>query len=247
MANELTYKDYVTDSRHMSEYSGYQTKYARTIRESDRVLLDLVLAQLEPPNGTVLDIGCSTGNFLLHLRRAAPEAKLTGGDVVPAVIDACRSNPELMAIEFAIMDMLQKPVRTFDIVVANAALMFFSPSEFRTAIANLGSMVAAKGSLIVFDYFHPWDQELSIVETSRAHPHGLKFFQRSYSQVSVALAAAGLTPEEFRPFDIPIDLPAPADRGDITTHTVRTAQGVGLSFRGTLFQPWCHLVARKRS
>jgi hypothetical protein len=46
---------------------------------------------------------------------------------------------------------------------------------------------------------------------------------------------------------IPIDLPEPEDKsGDPITYTVKLENGNRICMRGSLYQPWCHLVARKR-
>jgi hypothetical protein len=66
------------------------------------------------------------------------------------------------------------------------------------------------------------------------------------------LEASGFDEIHFKPFRIPIDLPAPPDgaasrRGfeALNTHTVRLENGERVMYRGALAQPWCHLVARR--
>jgi SAM-dependent methyltransferase len=239
------YREYVEDAEHMRVYSDYQRRYAETLRESDRVLVDLVREHARP-GASLLDMGCSTGNLLGHLKRLTPELELHGADVVASVIEDCRADPALAGIEFHTLDMLDLDLdRRFDIVTANAALMFFTPEEFARALAQLGTIVAPGGHLIAFDYVHPFDQQIALVETSSAFPEGLKLFFRGEGVVDEALAAGGFEAGSYRAFEIPIDLPRPDDRSAIKTWTRRTDDGVGLSFRGTLFQPWCHFVARK--
>src|SRR5687767_4477614 len=84
------YRDYVEDSAHMREYSDYQQRYAETPRESDKVLIDLV-REHAPEGGSLLDMGCSTGNLLLHISRLLPGLELHGADMASDVIAACRS------------------------------------------------------------------------------------------------------------------------------------------------------------
>ena len=59
------------------------------------------------------------------------------------------------------------------------------------------------------------------------------------------LMNAGFSDIQFYPFEIPIDLPEPNAASDLTTYTRRTEIGSRLQFRGSLYQPWCHLTARK--
>ena len=40
-------------------------------------------------------VGCSTGNFLLHLRRALPDLELVGGELAESSLEICRHNPDL--------------------------------------------------------------------------------------------------------------------------------------------------------
>ena len=66
------------------------------------------------------------------------------------------------------------------------------------------------------------------------------------AKIKAWLAKVGFGDPVFRPFTLPIDLPKATDAADLTTYTVTAADGRRLPFRGTLFQPWCHLTARKR-
>ncbi len=233
------YRDYVGDGDHMRAYAGYQQRYSDALRESDRVLLDLIRSHAGP-GASLLDMGCSTGNLLRHLAGAGLE--LHGADMVAEIIEADRADPALAEAEFHVQDMLDlKFGRTFDIIVVNAALMFFTPDELRTALAQLASILAPGGHLIGFDYVHPFEQELEVVETSAAFPGGLRLFTRSERAMREAMVAAGLEPVSFAAFEIPVELPRREDPADITTWT----PAPGLSFRGSLFQPWCHFAARK--
>lgn len=251
MSTNLTYRDYVTDAGHMQWYSGYQSKYATTIRESDKILIDLIRRVTADAVGRgqqprLLDIGCSTGNLLLHLKRLVPGLRLAGGDLASGIIAGCRANPALDGIDFAELNMLDlSGSGPFDVVVANAALMFFTDDEFDQAIASISRAIVPGGWFVAFDLFHEFDQDVVIIETTALHPRGLKFYFRSFSRVKRALAAAGQPTPELMPFDIPIDLPRPSDPGDVTTYTVPTADGMRMSFRGAVFQPWCYVVSRK--
>jgi ubiquinone/menaquinone biosynthesis C-methylase UbiE len=232
----MGYRDYVGDTRHMRAYAEYQQRYADTLRESDKVLIELVRAQ---GGASLLDVGCSTGNLLVHLSRLLPELELHGADLVEDIIEANRA--ALPSIEFHVANMLDLQLgRTFDVVVVNASLMFFTPGELRTALSELARVVAPGGALLGFDYVQPFDQELEIVETSAAFPDGLRLFTRSERTMREAFAAGGLVEPVFAPFALALDLPRP-DPGSIRTWT----PAPGMSFRGSLYQPWCHFAARK--
>lgn len=82
MSEDFTYHDYVNDEKFLEQYNAYQTRHAIDIRESDKIIISMVGQLVEQAKGRrlkVLDIGCSTGNLLMHLKRLVPEADYTGG------------------------------------------------------------------------------------------------------------------------------------------------------------------------
>jgi len=250
MSGEFTYKDYVTDESFIAGYNEYQKKYATQIRESDKVILGLVGDHLaacgtKAMPAHLLDIGCSTGNLLLHLKRSFPTLRLTGGDLAEASLAECRANPELAGIEFATLDLLDLPKNGFDIITVNAVLYMMADPEFERALVSLGAALRSGGLLITFDFFHPFEQDIRIIERSRTHRDGLALHFRPEAKARTALAQAGLVDPVFRPFTLPIDLPRHPDDGELISYTVKTMEGKRLPFRGALFQPWCHLTARK--
>jgi cyclopropane fatty-acyl-phospholipid synthase-like methyltransferase len=249
MSTKPTYLEYANDDEHMRQFRDHESVYLTKMRESDRVLVELLRTRL-PGNGsesTLLDIGCAHGNLLHHLRSLFPGLTLVGADLSTSIIGENRDNPGLAGIEFVAADMLKFPQeRKYDVITSNAALMFFTPPEFDRALQNLSGVLKPGGSLLIFDWFHPFEQELEIRETSAAHPRGLTLYCRSFSSVRRAVQQAGLSELELRPFSMPFDLARSTEATSIDTHTVQTTQGQRLSFRGVLHQPWCHAVATKK-
>jgi len=244
-----TYLDYVKDDAHMQDYRKHQSRYAENMRESDRVLvghIERALGAAGAPGKSLVDVGCSQGNLLFHLKRLFPELQLHGIDLAAGILAQNRANPDLAGIDFTEQDMLNMPAtRQYDLVVANAALMFFDPRQFDTAVRNLAGLVKPGGTFIAFDYFNPFEQEVTLTETSVLHPNGLTFSFRSYKVARAAVAAAGLNPPEFHPFHMPFDLPRSEDPSNVNSYTLRDDLGLRHSYRGAVHQPWCHLVAAK--
>jgi SAM-dependent methyltransferase len=251
MSNDFSYQDYVTDESFLEEYNAYQAKYASQMRESDKVLVGLIKDILAHRDSVaehprLLDVGCSTGNLLLHLKRLLPQLDLTGGDLAESSLNECRANPELAGIAFGVLDLLNLPqTASFDMVVINAVLYMMEDFQFELALKNIAGALKPGGTMIVFDFFHPYPQDLHILEVSKSHPVGLRLRFRPIAMAEKALTAAGFEKPVFRPFTLSIDLPPSGGEGDLITYTVPSADGRKLPFRGTLFQPWCHLSATK--
>lgn len=247
MAERVTYQDYVGNADHMREYRDYQKRYATKLRESDRVLLDLLKAVL-PSGGkerTILDVGCSTGNLLLHMKHALGDVTLIGADLDATTIEVNRKAEELAGIEFRVLDILKlEESAKYDVVTLNAILFALDEPEFDLALRNIARSLKPGGALVVFDMVHPFEQGLEIIETSKAHPRGLRLAFRPTSRYRAVLEAAGFKTPEFRPFHMPFDLPRTDDPMNMTTYTVTPEDGKRLSFRGALYQPWCHVTAQ---
>lgn len=253
------YRRYVTDEAWARQYSDYQKRYAVEPRESDKKSARLVLSallEMRRCKPRILDIGCSTGNFLAHLRAACDAAEITvelvGGDLMVPAIEECQRNPALAGIQFEVMDVFDlPPIRPFDVIVANAINVYFEPDEYLRALHSIADALAPGGTFIAYEWVFPGDRQQRVIEKSLGHPEGLKFWLRSETFVLDAFSHAGFKGAEVLPFDIPIDLPKPEPNGtdaDLMTYTVRDAvTGRRLMYRGALYQPWAHIQARTRS
>jgi len=233
-----------------SVYLDYQARYASDLKESDKVFISLVRRIVERSKETkirLLDIGCSAGNLLHHLRREFPQLELTGADLFPEIADRCRADPRLAGIAFDTMDLRALPSdKTFDIVIVSAVLFRFTAEEFAVCCSGIHRMLSPGGTLIAFDWYQGFQQDLAIFETSKMHPEGLSLHVRSFEATDAMLVRAGFATVDFHPFDLPIDLPFPGYDGDIVSYTRKEEQtGARMTFRGALYQPWCHLLARR--
>ena len=250
MTNEnFSYRDYVTDRAFLEDYNVYQARYAEQIRESDKVLVSLVghaagRSKAERPR--VLDIGCSTGNLLRHLKNMVPGPEYVGGDLAESSLAQCRTNPALDGISFETLDVTDLPTEAYDVVVVNAVLYMFDEVQYDRALSSIAGSLRSGGTAIIYDFAHPFEhQNITIDETSLMHPNGLRLCLRPMKYIAEHMRAAGFAEPEFHPFELPIDLARPAYDEEVVTYTVKDDKDRRMMFRGVLFQPWCHIVARK--
>ncbi len=239
----------MTDESLIRSYNAYQDKYKVAPRESDKVSIALVREfATDPSDCSILDIACSTGNFLRHLRRALPKARLTGADLAIKSIEKCRQDQELSGIGFHIADLLDLSSLSsqFDVINANAVTFLFDWPDYKKSLRSINEALKPGGADVGFELMHQFSvQDVTVIETSEWNPDGLTLRFRPMKKVEAAMLDAGFESVEFRPFILPIDLPFPGHDADVGTYTRKDENGERMAFRGVLYQPWCHLIARK--
>jgi SAM-dependent methyltransferase len=243
---DVKYGDYIASQ----EYRDYYQRYFSQIRESDRVLIEMIRdrfsARLQQGESLkLIDIGCGSGQLLYHLKHQLPHLALTGADAYPAVVEQCRQNKDLAGITFVDADLMELRLsEKYDIVVVNAVLFLFDAPRYEQAVSNISALLAPGGCFFSFDFAHEYDQELIIQEKSASHPDGmyLHFYPRTF--IEACFLRQGLGNFSLKPFSILVDL-VPENPADNVSRTVKLESGERLIFRGTLFTPWCHLSAQK--
>ncbi len=247
---------YTQDEQFNQQYLAYQSKYAEKMREGDKVLINKIQSIVEQRGGVegirLLDVGCSTGNLLLHIQRLVPGLALVGLDLSKDAVEMCQANPQLQGINFVVgsaMSMENLFEQPFDIVIANAMVHPLTYEEFEQALVQFGRVLKPNGYHLNFDGFHPFEQEIAVMEYSTyGSSLGIPIYYRSFTRTSQLLERAGFDRIEFHPFEMPFDLERdPQDFTNLTTYTVRTEDGKRMSMRGSIYQSWCHLYAQKRS
>jgi cyclopropane fatty-acyl-phospholipid synthase-like methyltransferase len=252
LEHEMSVKDhyskYVADADAIARYNAYQNKHKVRIRESDKVLIDLVARLAKGKrDARLLDIGCSTGNLLYHLKNMVPGVRLEGADLAQSSIDECRRDPDLAGIEFSIRDICDLPRdNPYDIIVANAVAVYFDWETYSRAMASVWHALKPGGAYLVFEWMHKFSvQDITITETSEMHPDGLEIHFRPMAKVERLMRECGFGEVEFYPFEMPFDLPFPGYDADVASYTRKDEHGTRMTFRGALFQPWCHMMALK--
>ena len=248
MAAKTHYSDYVADQKLLETYNAYQDRYKSQPRESDKVVLEEIARQFGRGEGiSILDIGCSTGNFLRHLRRVVPEARLFGSDLAQSSVEKCKTDPTLSGIEFYITDALDiSALGRFHAISAIAVAVYFDWPDYERMLRSICASLHPGGIYYAFEWIHPFAvQDITIIETNEWNPSGLTIRFRPMKKAEAAFLAAGFSSVEFRPFSLPIDLAFPGHDAEVVTYTRKDEHGERMAFRGVLYQPWCHIVARK--
>lgn len=119
---------------------------ARSRTLFEKPWLDRLLSLL-PDGGTILDVGCGSGEPIAHYL-IGRGACVTGVDSSPAMIAMCRTR--FPAHEWLVADMRALDLgRRFDAVIAWHSLFHLSPDEQRLTLPRLAGHVA-HGGLLMF-------------------------------------------------------------------------------------------------
>lgn len=235
------YEKYVKNEEFLESYNAYQTRYSKEPAERDKVTIQLV-RENSKFGDHLLDIGCSTGNLLKHMSQAALGLHLTGGDLADSSIACARAN--VPDVHFSLMDMLNIKGK-YDVIVANAVCYLFDWGTFCDALGSVAEALNPGGTFIALDWYHPHTgQDVEIVERTVSHPLGLTVYSRPYARTQWHVTDYFVS-GRFQPFAMPIDLPEPPTDGLPVSYTRQTTEGDRLCFRGSLYQPWCHMIAKK--
>jgi SAM-dependent methyltransferase len=246
------YQQYVSlYEKHHEGETANSPQYRAAPRESDLVMLQKVAALLPkaPRPSALLDLCCSTGNFLHHLRGRQPELRLCGADLAAGIIGQNLNDPDLAGIAFQVSDIvtdnLAASLGSFSMVTINAALQFLSPGDLEAVVANIAAVLAPGGYFLNFDCYQPYNLELAIHTRTLLYPQGIKKYFHHTGVVTELLTANGFGDIVFEEFNINIDLPESAEAPGDISRTVTLADGRRLQFVGAIYQPWCFLTARK--
>ena len=242
------YSDYVNDSNAMNRYIEYQKKHRLNIRDSDKKLIKILKENINSTEKlNILDVGCSTGNLLYFLKEEFRNSTLKGCDLNIESIESCKKDDQLSGINFSVKDILNLQIESeYDVLIANAVAVYFSWEEYLTSLKSVYRALKPNGVYIAFEWIHPFDvQDIKIVETSKKNPNGLTFNFRPEKKVKKFATLAGFKDITFTPFSISKELPCQGYSEDIFTYTRKEDDGNFMSFRGALYQPWCHFVAKK--
>jgi ubiquinone/menaquinone biosynthesis C-methylase UbiE len=109
------------------------------------------------PEMRVLDLGCGTGTLTLMLKRAHPEAKVTGLDGDPQVLDIARDKSRGTDIQWdeGLASSLPYPDSVFDRVVTSLVIHHLTSDDKRRAFKEIYRVLKPRGELHILDFGAP--------------------------------------------------------------------------------------------
>jgi len=100
------------------------------------------------PDGAVLDLGCGSGDVLFRFARAFPQARFTGVDGAPAMLELAAAHPQqaalrLGALDLAIANLLGSNLFNLVVLAVDDAAYLRGPLLADAAPVHVGTAVAA--------------------------------------------------------------------------------------------------------
>lgn len=118
-----------------------------------------------PDGGTVVDVGCGTGTFLLGMAVARPDARLIGVDGDPEILARAKAKAGSGAIEWrdGLAGELPLPDDSADVVTMSLVLHHLMPDQKREAMSEIRRVLKPGGSFQIADWGRPHDPAMSAV------------------------------------------------------------------------------------
>lgn len=125
--------------------------YAIVQKEVARKLTDIIIQSNDRARlGTILEIGCGTGNFTSLLAEQFPAAKITALDFSSEMIAKAGNKLYSSSIDFICAEgeefLQNSPAGSFDLVASNGSLQWFTDHE--KALRNIARVLRPKGYFI---------------------------------------------------------------------------------------------------
>ena len=145
--------------RHELRKQEIQTKFSRAADSYDnyakvqfevaqRLAAKFPPAQAKTGFKTILEIGCGTGNFTSLLADRFPGAKILALDFSPEMLSKARRKMQTAAIELVCAEgerfLAKAPDRSFDLVVSNGSLQWFS--DIDKTLADIARILSPRGT-----------------------------------------------------------------------------------------------------
>jgi SAM-dependent methyltransferase len=218
----------------LETYLGDETVY-RQPKEITKALAAFVEAS-GITRGSLVDVGCATGEMLHHFRQRFPGLHLTGIDTSDPFLEQARRVGGLAGVRFEHDDGLtfsfgRYQDRAFDIVVCSGMLSIFDDPE--PLLMNLIRNTRRGGRVYVASMFN--DDDIDVLVRYRDNRHAPEDWKPGHNVHATAtierLLRDGVTDLRFHPFEMPFELPRRPDYPH-RAWTMQTADGRRLVVNG---------------
>lgn len=157
-------------------FDTFKDEYTESVHRSNPCydeMLEALLGYL-PNNwtpGTILELGCGTGNLTLLLRERFPEAPLTGIDVSEGMLEVCRARLGARPINLRQMDMRAAKFddKSFDLVISSLALHHLTEDERRGLYKSVYAWLRQGGWFVFCDRFVDESEQVTKVNRQLWH------------------------------------------------------------------------------
>jgi demethylmenaquinone methyltransferase/2-methoxy-6-polyprenyl-1,4-benzoquinol methylase len=121
-----------------------------------RALVDRAASAL-PPRGVALDVACGTGDLAGAVARRRPEARVTGIDASPRMIELAtgRADAALPNVSYEVGDIMRLPAATASADLVTAGYALRNVPDWRAGLAELARVLRPGGHLVTLDFYRP--------------------------------------------------------------------------------------------
>lgn len=118
----------------------------------------------------ILDLACGTGDFAFALARRFPQARITGVDLTPAMLDLARRknrSPNIVFLEGNAGDLQPFSHSAFQpLNLVSCAFGFRNFPDKAKALGEIRNLIATDGELLVLEFFRPKNKSLGALTSA---------------------------------------------------------------------------------
>ncbi len=237
--------------------SEFHANYRKSPRERDKVGLSILknICEKVEDTATIVDIGAGWGSYAYLIDKNIKNCKISAIEIDPNCVKSLNNDPELQNISAIYANIIETDLaQSWDIATTVAVTCMFAQNEFEELMHAITQLIKPGGYYVGWELFHDIDQELEIKEIHEGISDLLCI--RSNQYIENLFEKLGFINLEFIPFEMPFDMEPVSETiawshkatdirlPHLKSHTVNTEQG-RYSFRGSMYQPWCHVIAEK--
>lgn len=188
-------------------------------------LLELMKNDNVPPNASLLDIGCASGELLYYLSKNFPDMSLSGADIFDDLLKKARNYlPDTEFYNLSVLDIPDSMAKKFDIVLAIGVMSIFDEDELIKFWDNLSKLVKPGGKIYVLAPLNEYGSDI-IVKHRKRIKNQLGDWEKGWNIYSIdtikeIFAKKGWSDFYIEEFKIGMNIPKRED--PVRTWTIKT-------------------------